>query len=633
MTDYRVDNNEGDITLAYGIGLKQLSNGKTLVLMIVRGTKDFISNEMLGNLAAGANNIGEHMDFSATANTLYGHLMGFLNTVGKELNPQLDTQKFSNIQFVITGHSRGAAVANILAKNLSEIEDGEDDNVYAYTFACPDTAMLTSAKIARYPTIFNIGNAKDIITWIPRAVWQKSGEKDGWGKDSYWNKYGYNTYWFCDNWNNYNEENRLPVPIDIDGQHLQGKYLEYLRKEKPVSEYRKREQAMQIADLRPYHAIGWFVEKVKNAAKPHFIMVHFWCPVNVEVYTSDGKLVGKIINNEASDLLSERISVYIEDDQKYICLLDDDDYTFKVIGTDIGVMDYGIQRIDTSSYETISEKQFLNVAIAPQKQMVSNIAINDKESISDIKLYVCDEAGKITKEVQADGSGTEISVVDKIENPDSTDPGNTDTNTPGNNTSNPETNKPNPINPGTSGSQTKPTIKVKKIILSGISHQIAAGKKVALTASVLPSNATDKTVVWKSSNSKVATVSNKGVVSMKRTGKGKTATITAIAKDGSGTKATYKIKCMKGIVKKISISGQKVRSAKAGSTIKLQATVNASKNANKTLKWISSNKKYATVNNKGKVTVKKAGKNKTVKIMAMAADGGGKKASAKIKIK
>ena len=49
--------------------------------------------------------------------------------------------------------------------------------------------------------------------------------------------------------------------------------------------------------------------------------------------------------------------------------------------------------------------------------------------------------------------------------------------------------------------------------------------------------------------------------------------------------------------------------------------------------WSVSNKKYATVNAKGVVSTKKAGKGKTVTVTAKATDGSGKKASIKLKIK
>ena len=71
----------------------------------------------------------------------------------------------------------------------------------------------------------------------------------------------------------------------------------------------------------------------------------------------------------------------------------------------------------------------------------------------------------------------------------------------------------------------------------------------------------------------------------------------------------------------------------AGKKAKITAKVTAESGANKTLVYSCSNKKYATVNSKGTVTAKKAGKGKTVTITARSVDGSGKKASVKIKIK
>ena len=74
-----------------------------------------------------------------------------------------------------------------------------------------------------------------------------------------------------------------------------------------------------------------------------------------------------------------------------------------------------------------------------------------------------------------------------------------------------------------------------------------------------------------------------------------------------------------------------------GKKITLKTVVKAEgkngKTVNKTLKWSSSNKKYATVTSKGKVTAKRAGKGKTVTIRVVSTDGTNKKASVKIKIR
>ncbi len=174
---------------------------------------------------------------------------------------------------------------------------------------------------------------------------------------------------------------------------------------------------------------------------------------------------------------------------------------------------------------------------------------------------------------------------------------------------------------------------VQGIEIHAPSKKLAAGKKVKLTLDVTPENASNKAVTWKTSNEKYATVDKNGKVTLKKAGAGKSVTITAEAKDGSGKKASIKIKIMKHAVKSIKLKAS-AKSLKAGKSMSIKATVKTTgKSVNKTLKWQSSNTKYATVNKKGKVTAKKAGKGKTVTITATSTDGSNKKAKVKIKIK
>lgn len=177
-----------------------------------------------------------------------------------------------------------------------------------------------------------------------------------------------------------------------------------------------------------------------------------------------------------------------------------------------------------------------------------------------------------------------------------------------------------------------PVYKVTDIKLTAApSRRIAAGKKVKLKASIAPSNATDKSVTWTSSNQKVATVNAKGLVTFKKNAGGKKVTITATAKDGSKKFAKITLTCMKGSVKSIKLSGK--TTVKSGKTTKLKAKVSTKNGkANKTVVWSSSNTKLATVDKNGKVKTVK-GKKGTVKITAKATDGSGKKATIKIKIK
>lgn len=79
---------------------------------------------------------------------------------------------------------------------------------------------------------------------------------------------------------------------------------------------------------------------------------------------------------------------------------------------------------------------------------------------------------------------------------------------------------------------------VTKVKLNKKTSKMTVGKKQTLKATVTPKNASNKAVVWKTSDKKIATITSKGVVKAKKAG---TVTITAIAKDGSGTKASCKI--------------------------------------------------------------------------------------------
>lgn len=76
------------------------------------------------------------------------------------------------------------------------------------------------------------------------------------------------------------------------------------------------------------------------------------------------------------------------------------------------------------------------------------------------------------------------------------------------------------------------TIEVTSVRLSQTELTLQEGDSVTLTAQILPENATDKSVKWKSSNPQVATVSASGAVQTISAG---TVTITATAGGKSAT--------------------------------------------------------------------------------------------------
>ncbi len=87
-------------------------------------------------------------------------------------------------------------------------------------------------------------------------------------------------------------------------------------------------------------------------------------------------------------------------------------------------------------------------------------------------------------------------------------------------------------------------ILVTELSLTPSSIEKYPGDEVQLTVTVLPENATDKRVEWGTSNERVATVSESGLVTL--TGEG-TALITVVAMDGSGVTATCHVDGLTGI--------------------------------------------------------------------------------------
>ncbi len=167
--------------------------------------------------------------------------------------------------------------------------------------------------------------------------------------------------------------------------------------------------------------------------------------------------------------------------------------------------------------------------------------------------------------------------------------------------------------------------KINNIVLSKTKKIMKKGSKYVLIAAVTNSSASNKGVVFKSSNSKVVSVSQKGIMKAKRYG---TAKITCSAMDGSGVQAVCKVN-VRRYVDSIKLNHKKMYVQRNKKSI-LTATVSP-KNADvKKLKWKSSNNKVATVNKDGVVKGLTVG---SCYITCKATDGSGKKARCKIYVK
>ena len=146
----------------------------------------------------------------------------------------------------------------------------------------------------------------------------------------------------------------------------------------------------------------------------------------------------------------------------------------------------------------------------------------------------------------------------------------------------------------------KDEVNVKKIRLVPNRSSIDVGKMTQIVALIEPKNATNRDLVWTSSDTKIATVDSKGFVKGLKEG---TVTITAKTKDGKViANVTIKIKSkeMPKQIESLSFSQDNV-SVKKGDTQKLIVTIKPSELSSSKLTWESSDKNIVTVDSNGNI--------------------------------
>ena len=141
------------------------------------------------------------------------------------------------------------------------------------------------------------------------------------------------------------------------------------------------------------------------------------------------------------------------------------------------------------------------------------------------------------------------------------------------------------------------TVPVSSLSLNKNTLSLTEGDSETLIATVNPSDATDKTVTWSTSNAAVATVDADGKVTALTEG---TAVITAKA---GGKEATCAVTVSNKVVPVTDITlSTSTLSLMKGESATLTATVTPADATDKTVSWTSSDEAVATVDANGKVT-------------------------------
>ncbi|WP_165042955.1 hypothetical protein [Adlercreutzia sp. ZJ138] len=155
--------------VAYAFGKKKFLDAsgqeQDLIIVAVRGTPSNI--EWVSNAQIDYNDgidVKYHAGFKYAETELLGKLIEYLQ------KNRIDDR---NARILITGHSRGAAVANLLAADLSFglSTHFNTSRVYAYTFATPATTTKTMVHRNTYDNIFNFVNPEDFVPRVPLKKW------------------------------------------------------------------------------------------------------------------------------------------------------------------------------------------------------------------------------------------------------------------------------------------------------------------------------------------------------------------------------------------------------------------------------------------------------------------------------
>ena len=148
-----------------GIGYHDVKYaGKTtrVVALIIRGTDGTIE-EWSSNFDVGdpdSWNSNHHKGFYITEERIRSFIEDYEDAYG------LDTG-VDEVVYWVTGHSRGAALSNLLAAKLAD----SGKKVVAYTFATPSTTIDSNRGNAKYQSIFNFANTSDVIAYVPLSQW------------------------------------------------------------------------------------------------------------------------------------------------------------------------------------------------------------------------------------------------------------------------------------------------------------------------------------------------------------------------------------------------------------------------------------------------------------------------------
>ena len=297
----------------------------------------------------------------------------------------------SNPIFLITGHSLGAAVANLLAEHLNSCKDTNhcpgsrtEKDIYAYTFATPKTEDdISKYDDEKNQNIFNILNNNDIVTFVPTNFLKPNWSDNGWTR--------------------YGRDFRITMPMDVDlwwlkpfdtallgfGGHAMSTYSRWL--ESLPGMLNKKAEDITTADLESLtdnrEAVGLL---------PRLFKVK--CPVDVTLKDSAGNIVAYESARENAvypEIAESGIASWISKDNEKVFFLPFgcEDVTAEIEAYDYGTMNVVLETV--GARDQLESMTYSNVSLYPGKDF--KVQIDENSVPSESQLMAVAEDGTQTE--------------------------------------------------------------------------------------------------------------------------------------------------------------------------------------------------------------------------------------------
>lgn len=352
-------------TAAHTIAHKRIADTdgsyKSLISVTVRGTTSAIE------WVTDAESLfrDQRLGFLGATNEVLNNLSYYIQEHQESLEEE--------IIILVTGHSMGAAVANLVAASLNSAEQWGPSCVYAYTFATPNVGSNITTD---YVNIFNILNRSDYITLVPRSLIPSAI-----AGNNLWGRHGKDISISMTSGNN------------IADNHKMDTYYNFMRSQEPDLDY------FGIMDISASDVSMGILPK----------LLSFKCPVGVTVYDSDGATMAYESQQSTSDFStqsfepdptfanSDVVSWISEEGEKvFFVPYGSEATTVSVEAYDYGTMTFSIAKLDALSVQPNEIKTFENVSLYPEKTF--EVGLSNQTSIQDTRLFVT-ENGTIVEEI------------------------------------------------------------------------------------------------------------------------------------------------------------------------------------------------------------------------------------------